>query len=99
MTLSEIIAVIGCIGTILGIAGTIVAYNKGLKKEGAATGTLMSDVGYIKSGVDDLKRKQEKAEERHFELAERVTAVEQSAKQAHRRLDRYDKIITNSQGR
>ena len=90
MTLSDIIAVIGCIGTVLGIVGVIIAYNKGLKKDGAATGTLMSDVGYIKSGVDDLKRKQEKAEDKHFELAERVTAVESSAKQAHLRIDRIE---------
>jgi len=88
MKLTEFIAVVGCVSTVLAIVSAIIAYNKGLKKDGTATGTLMSDVGYIKSGVDDLKRKQEKTEERHFLLAERVTAVEQSASQAHKRLDR-----------
>jgi hypothetical protein len=40
--------------------------------------------------VDDIKRKQEKQDERHVELISRVTAVEQSAKQAHHRIDRLE---------
>ena len=90
MTTSNIIAIIGCAGTIIAIITAIIAYNKGLKKDGQSSGTLLSDVGYIKSGVDDLKRKQEKSEERHFELCERVTAVEESAKQAHYRINRIE---------
>ena len=88
--MTNTITIISCIGTVIAIISAIIAYNKGLKKDGTATGTLMSDVGYIKSGVDDLKRKQEKSEERHFLLAERVTAVEQSASQAHKRIDRIE---------
>lgn len=52
----------------------------------------MSDIGYIKAGIDDLKRKQEAAELRHFALAERITKVEESSKQAHKRIDRLEKI-------
>lgn len=90
MSISTILAIVGGLGTLAGVFGAIVAYNKGLKKDGATTGTLMSDVGYIKAGVDDLKRKQETSETRHYALAERVTAVEASASQAHKRIDRID---------
>ncbi len=37
---------------------------------------MASDIGYIKAGIDDLKRKQEKSEERHIEVITRLTAVE-----------------------
>lgn len=88
------VAVIGILGTISSIAFAYIGYRNGLKKEscdsGKSSGTLMSDVGYIKAGVDDLKRKQETSEERHFALVERVKGVEESAKQAHLRIDRVE---------
>lgn len=91
MQISEILAILGGIGTLGGIITAFLAYKSGLKKEGTASGALMSDVGYIKSGVDDLKRKQEQSDTRHYQLSERVTAVEASAKQAHLRIDRIEK--------
>lgn len=52
----------------------------------------MSDIGYIKAGIDNRKHKQETAELRHFALVERITKVEESSKQAHLRIDRIEKI-------
>ncbi|NLK40370.1 MAG: hypothetical protein GX303_09070 [Clostridiales bacterium] len=37
--------------------------------------------------MDDIKRKQEKQEQQHIEVISRLTAVEASAKQAHKRID------------
>lgn len=88
----NIITIIGIVGTVCGIIFGYIGYKQGAKKENIQTGTLLSDVGYIKSGVDDLKRKQETSEDRHFALAERVTKVEESSKQAHKRIDRLEKI-------
>jgi len=51
---------------------------------------MLSDIGYIKGGIDDIKHKQEKSDDRHIELCERVTAVESSASQAHKRIDRIE---------
>lgn len=66
-----------------------------MKKEcsnaGKTDGSLSSDVGYIKSGIDDLKRKQETSEGRHYALAERVCIVEESTKQAHKRINGLEK--------
>lgn len=92
----NIITLIGVVGTACGIIFGYLGYRKGLQKDslenGKNNGVLMSDVGYIKAGVDDLKRKQETAEARHFALAERVTKVEESSKQAHKRIDRLENV-------
>ena len=92
---------IALLATVLGIMGTICAIVFGYatfkrdKKiddstEGKESGTILTEIGYIKSGVDDIKRKQEKQDEHHIEVISRITAVEQSAKQAHHRIDRLE---------
>ena len=62
------------------------------QQDGRENGTLLTEIGYIKANTDDIKRKQEKQDEQYLELTERMVAVEQSAKQAHHRLDRLEKI-------
>jgi len=63
------------------------------KTEGEAAGALASDLGYIKSSLDDIKRKQEQQEANHIDMMTRLATVEASAKQAHHRLDKHDKEI------
>lgn len=48
------------------------------------------DIEYIKRGVDDIRDAQKDQGKKIDELAERLTRVEESAKQAHKRLDRID---------
>jgi hypothetical protein len=83
--------VIGVFGSICGIYFGYVGYKRTERKdnlrEGKESATLFSDIGYIKSGIDDLKRKQEKSDERHIEIITRLTSVEASTKQAHKRID------------
>lgn len=76
------------------ILGYLVAYltfQRNKKKddtdEGQNKGEMISDIRYIKAGVDDLKR--ETADQRKIvnELGERVTRVEESVKQALKRID------------
>lgn len=55
--------------------------------EGRASGTMLSDIGYIKSGVDDIKAEQKEQRKTNIEVVARITAVEESAKQAHKRID------------
>lgn len=87
----NVIAAISTAGVVCGILFGYLGYTKGTKKDsntdGKNSGSLMSDIGYIKAGIDDLKRKQETAELRHYELVERVTRVEASVTQAHKRID------------
>ena len=65
------------------------------QQDGRENGTLLTEIGYIKANTDDIKRKQERQDEQYLEMAERKAAVESSAKQAHHRLDRLEKITDN----
>lgn len=59
--------------------------------EGKESGMVLTEIGYIKSGVDDIKRHQEKQDDQYLELRQRVTKVEASASQAHKRLDKLER--------
>ena len=85
------------IGIIVGIGGFIfglVTFFRNKKSddasEGRKDGTILTELGYIKSGVDDIKRKQEKQDEQNLKFAERLSSVEASTKQAHKRLDKIE---------
>ena len=86
--------VIGVFCTVLGGVLGYVAFLRGTKKdskdEGKQDGTILTELGYIKGGVDDIKRKQEKQDEQYLGMSERVARVEESAKSAHHRIDRLE---------
>lgn len=90
--------------TIFGIAGTvsaiifaILAFRRNNKTDdtawGKQTGEILTNIGYIKSGVDDIKKKQDRQDEQHLQVVERLSAVESSAKQAHHRIDGIENKI------
>lgn len=82
---------VGILGTICGIVFAYISYQKNKsaddKNDGKEGGMVLTELGYIKSGVDDIKRKQEKQDERHLEMVERVSMLEASSKSAHKRID------------
>ena len=86
--------VLGVVGTLCAIVFGYIAFKRNNKNdntaEGKKDGVLLTEIGYIKSGVDDIKRKQEKEDERHVQVVSRLTAVEASAKQAHHILDNLE---------
>ncbi|MEA4920622.1 MAG: hypothetical protein VB078_06870 [Clostridiaceae bacterium] len=86
--------VVGVVCTVLGAgiayAGLTRSKSKDDAAEGKQAGTMLTEIGYIKSGVDDIKRKQDKQDERHVEIITRLTACESSTKQAHHRIDRIE---------
>ncbi|MDL2235404.1 hypothetical protein LJC07_04520 [Christensenellaceae bacterium OttesenSCG-928-L17] len=87
----DVTILIAVIGVCLSI-GTFLAGRKSAgKQEGLESGTVLTEIGYIKSGIDDIKRKQDRQEAQHLEVIARLTAVEASAKQAHKRMDDHIK--------
>ncbi len=87
------------VGIIVGIAGAvfgIVTFLRNKKgddeADGKRDGVVLTELGYIKSGVDDIKRKQDRQEEQNMQFVARLSAVESSAKQAHKRIDRIEGI-------
>ena len=58
-----------------------------LKNASLSRGVLQSDVGYIKAGIDDLKNENKAVNKKIDTVSERVTRIEESCKQAHKRID------------
>lgn len=85
---------VGIVGVICTIIFAYISYQKGKTKddrtEGREGGQVLTELGYIKSGVDDIKRKQEKQDERHLEVVERLSTLESSTKSAHKRIDNLE---------
>lgn len=90
---------LGIGGTILGLVFSYLAFFRNSKKDskddGKATGTVLTELGYIKSGIDDLKSENREQRKTNIEVITRLTAVESSSKQAHHRIDRLEERGNN----
>lgn len=91
----ELTITVGLLCTLLGAALGLLTYRAAAKKadveEGKENGTILTELGYIKSGVDDLKTDMKEQRRVNTELVTRLTAVEASAKQAHKRIDAIER--------
>ena len=86
--------VIGVALTVLGILISYTVYLRNKTKDDAAggqqTGTVLTEIGYIKANTDEIKMEQREQRKMNTEIITRLTAVEQSSKQAHKRIDRIE---------
>ncbi len=48
---------------------------------------VLTEIGYIKANTEEIKAEQKEQRKTNTELITRLTAVEASAKQAHKRID------------
>ena len=89
--METMLTVISVVSTVCAIVFGYAAFNRNRRKDeeddGKATGTILTELGYIKSGIDDVKAEQREQRKTNTEFAERLVAVEASAKQAHKRID------------
>lgn len=78
-------------GTLCAMVFGYVAILRNRRKDdsenGQQSGIVLTELGYVKSGIDDIKRKQEKQEAQNIEIITRLAKVEASASQAHKRID------------
>lgn len=49
--------------------------------------TVLTEIGYIKANTDEIKTEQKEQRKTNTEFVTRLTAVEASTKQAHKRID------------
>lgn len=91
MQATVIISIFSLIVAALGVGIAWATLAKSRKKdmadEGTNKGILASDIGYIKAGVDDLKRESRETRREMGELSVRVARCEESCSQAHKRID------------
>lgn len=59
--------------------------------EAKSDATVLTEIGYIKGGIDDIKAEQREQRKTNTEFVERLVAVEASAKQAHKRIDTLER--------
>jgi hypothetical protein len=85
-----ITAAISAAAAISGIVLGWLGRSRTVRQDGAEDGELRASVNYIRQGVDDLRYELRAQGQRYDLLAERVTRVEESAKQAHHRINRLE---------
>ncbi|WP_019850591.1 hypothetical protein [Desulfitobacterium sp. PCE1] len=91
-----ITALIGIVATLSGIilgwsAKAKEAKNE-VRKDAELDTALRTDMEYLKRGVDDIRIEQRSQGQRMDAMGERLTRVEESSKQAHKRTCRNSKI-------
>jgi len=97
----EVTTVISVISTLFAIVFGYAAFVRNGKKdtedEARADATVFTEIGYIKSGIDDIKTEQREQRKTNTDMITRLTAVEESAKQAHHRLNRLEGITDRTE--
>ena len=88
----ELSLLFGAVGVLLGVLGAIIAARKDSKNQGAAEASISSKVDYIARGVDDIRLDLKDQGRKIEALSEKSIRNEESAKQAHKRLDKLEGI-------
>lgn len=92
----EIISIVfsaffGIGGLVFGIISAVRNKKTDDTKEAKEDGIVLTELGYIKSGIDDIKHKQFEQDKQNLNFVKELTAVEESTKQAHKRIDKLEK--------
>lgn len=82
------------IGILVSVLGVIIAFQtfqlnrqKTMKSDTRENAELKAELGYIRRGVDDIKLDLKANERQIASFGERLIRVEESTKQAHKRID------------
>jgi chromosome segregation ATPase len=91
------------IGIVIAILGLVVSYQayqlnktKDVKTDTQESAELKAELGYIRKGVDDIRIDLKANERQMIALGERITRVEESSKQAHKRIDNLEKEMSSN---
>ena len=89
----------GIIGGLAGLAGIVFGAvslfrNKKTddKTDGEREGIVLTELGYIKKGIDGIEKRLERQENNYVDVIARLTEVDASVKQAHKRIDKLEKF-------
>lgn len=85
------VEVLGIISTVCAIVFGYLAFfrnkTKDTQEEAKNDATLLTEIGYIKANTDEIKAEQKEQRKTNLDFLARLTAVEESVKQAHKRID------------
>lgn len=93
-------AVLSAISVISGVCAIVFGYiafvrnrDSDKTKEAKSDATILTELGYIKGGIDDVKAEQREQRKTNTDFVGRLVSVETSAKQAHKRIDHIEQKI------
>lgn len=91
------------VGMLIAVLSLIISYlayslnrTKALKTDSQESAELKAELGYIRKGVDDIRIDLKANEKQMIALGERITRVEESSKQAHKRIDNLERELDKS---
>ena len=92
MSPHEILTIaISAIGVVAAVVTGFIGYQNGLKKnsnkDGQERGVLMTEIGYIKAGIERIERQQERYDQDYKELNLRVNTIQNEQKTMWTRID------------
>jgi len=94
--MEQFLTVLSVLSTVCAIIFGYAAFSRNRKTETADEAkndaTVLSEIGYIKANTDEIKAEQKELRKTNTEFMERLVAVEASAKQAHKRIDRIEEV-------
>ena len=76
MTDSIITVVIGIVCSLAGFGFGFATYRRGVKNDGARDGTILAEIGYLKGGIDDIKRDLKENDKRYVDVIARLNTLE-----------------------
>jgi hypothetical protein len=95
-------AILSAISVISGVCAIVFGYiafvrnrDSDKTKEAKSDATILTELGYIKGGIDDVKAEQREQRKTNTDFVGRLVSVETSAKQAHKRIDHIEQQIDN----
>ncbi|MFJ8529626.1 hypothetical protein [Bacillus sp. NPDC094106] len=87
----EVGVLIAALSLAISYLGYSLNKTKTIRTDGQQSAEVKSELGYIRKGVDDIRIDLKASEKQMITLGERITRVEESTKQAHKRLDNLEK--------
>ena len=88
--------IVGLVCTVLGAVISYATFSRSKGKDdrsdGRQIGTVLTELGYIKSNTDEIKAEQREQRKVNTTVEGRLAAVESSAKSAHHRIDRLEGV-------
>ena len=88
-------AILSVVSTLCAIVFGYIAFvrnrDSDTKASAKTDATVLTEIGYIKANTDEIKAEQREQRKTNTELVTRLTAVEESAKQAHKRIDEINR--------
>ncbi|MCU5414994.1 hypothetical protein OCE50_29455 [Bacillus wiedmannii] len=87
----EIGLLIAAVSLVVGYLSYALNRSREIKSEGRQGAETNAKLEYISKGVDDIRIDIKANEKQMIVLGERITRVEESSKQAHKRLDNVEK--------